>query len=78
LDRDKEQTMIIAAYQRLFNTEDGKIVLEDLKKKSTYNRSAVLDKLNINPNQILYDEAQRSMVLYIERNINIDLKERKN
>jgi len=75
-NRDVEFERLVCTYKRLFGTDDGLTVLEDLKKKTTISRSSILDKTNMNVNQILYDEAQRTLVLYIDRMVNIDLKER--
>jgi len=75
-NRDIEFERLVCTYKRLFGTDDGLTVLEDLKKKTTLNRSSILDKANMNVNQILYDEAQRTLVLYICKMVNMDLKER--
>ena len=75
-NRDIEFERTVCSYKRLFGTPDGVTVLEDLKRKSTITRSSVVDKFSINLNQVLYDEAQRALVLYIDRMINTDLKER--
>jgi hypothetical protein len=75
--RQKEFNELAAAHQRLWNTVDGQLILYDLKKKSNYFKSSIFDKTNINPNQVIYDEAQRSVILYIEKMMNIDLERNK-
>lgn len=51
------------AYRRTFNTDDGKIVMEDLKKRFAFETTTFSD----NPYQSAFNEGQRSAVLSIVR-----------
>jgi len=57
------------AYKHLFDTEDGKIVLEDLQKRfHIYGTVFATD-----PNETAYCEGQRTVVLFIQKML-LDLK----
>lgn len=51
------------AYRRTFNTDDGAIVMEDLKKRFAFETTTFSD----NPYQSAFNEGQRSAVLSIVR-----------
>ena len=60
-----EQEALVGAYKRCFATDDGQAVLADLKKKSTLNCTHVQVHVGIDVNKLIWDEAQRSIILYI-------------
>lgn len=58
----------IRAYRRLFSTEDGKIVLEDLMKANFIGRSAIgNDTL-----QTYYNNGKRDLILQILQTCNLE------
>lgn len=63
---------IRTAYQRLFATEDGRIVLEDLCKRNYIFDTAV--KRNADRDDILINEGKRSAILFILGVLNADLE----
>jgi len=50
-------------YRRTFKTDDGQVVLEDLKKRFAFETTTFSD----NPYQSAFNEGQRSAVLSIVR-----------
>lgn len=66
LDIKKEQ---VATYQALFNTNDGKFVLEDLRKFFGDRPSFVVG----DSYQTAYNEGQRYMYLRIKKILEMDL-----
>jgi len=73
---DKEQK-IIQDFKETFGTDHGKRVLERLESLSTLNRSSVGSDRGkpIDVNRLIYDEGQRAIMLYIERQLNKEIKE---
>lgn len=61
------------AYNRLFKTEDGKKVLDDLKRIGFYLGTTV----NENPQIMAWNEGQRNMVLHILTKISMPIHNRK-
>ena len=59
--RQAKQAEVIRAYNRLFNTTDGKLVLEDLKQAHWINRPTV----DVNTNLMSMREGERNVVLRI-------------
>ena len=57
----ERQEQLSAAYKECFATPAGQIVLADLKAVTTLNRPARF----ANYGQLVYDEAQRALVLYV-------------
>jgi len=49
-----------------FGTENGKRVLAQLRKLTTYNRSSILPNSEIDVNRLIYDEGQRVVIIYID------------
>lgn len=70
---NKEYIQLVIDFQTTFKTGSGQNVLKRLRSLTTMDRSSVTDKTNINVNQLIWDEAQRFMVLYIEKMINCNL-----
>lgn len=62
-----EQEQLRTAYRTVFATHDGKIVLEDLKRFTTYRKSSWQGQTSteLNVNKLIIDEAQRTLLLYI-------------
>ena len=56
---DPNQTRVL--YKEVFSTADGKKVLEDLKKRFSYNSSTFVP----NSDETVYREGQRSVVVLI-------------
>ena len=59
--RQAKQAEVIRAYNRLFNTTDGKLVLEDLKQAHGINRPT----FDVNTNLMSMREGERNVVLRI-------------
>jgi len=66
--RQKEKNIRIYAYQRLFETEDGKIVLKDLMKCCHFD----LPSFDSDPYQTAFNEGERHLLLRIIQTINAD------
>lgn len=64
-DHDK----LIRAYQHIFSTDNGKLVLEDLKNFCGYDRSSVCAQAP-NELQTFYCEGKRSVFLGILNKLN--------
>jgi hypothetical protein len=66
------QKALIGSYKRCFATEDGATVLKDLRANSTMDRTATTAG-RIKTKDLIWHEAQRSVILYILRKIAYDL-----
>ena len=77
---DKEQRLI-QDFHETFGTEHGQRVLERLESLSTLNKSSISSDRGkpIDVNRLIYDEGQRAVMLYIERQLNkeIGIKKKK-
>lgn len=69
LERAKEDLDLLLAYRKVFGSEEGKQVLEDLKKRYLL-RSSMHD----NPQRTAFFEGERNVVLLILATINVDEK----
>lgn len=49
------------AYKRIFDTEDGKMVLDDLRQRSCFDRTT----FSTDPGRTHYNEGRRSMILHV-------------
>ena len=58
-------------YHRVFDTNDGKLVLEDLKKRCFINHTTYNDSHG----QMSFNEGRRSIYVHIINLLNKDLKE---
>ena len=63
VDRARNSIVLCEAYERLFNTEDGKLVLADLERRAcindtTYDPTAKLE-------HTIFNEGRRSIVLHV-------------
>lgn len=66
----KDQVKRVEAFKQVFNSENGKLILEDLSrfcyaKGSTYSG---------NPHDMVFNEGKRNVYLYVNSIINIDPK----
>lgn len=75
MNRDELEKQIIQDFKETFNTEHGQRVLARLANMSTLNRSSASpDKGKvIDVNRLIYDEGQRAVLLYINKQLNKDL-----
>lgn len=75
---EDKRKQLVMDYHNTFGSEHGKRVLADLKRLSTIDRPAMSPKPSpIDTNRLIYDEAQRSLVLYIIKNVETTLDEKK-
>lgn len=65
MTNEEKTQQLILDYRVTFGSEHGMRVLEDLKNHSTLNRAAVRKGQALDVNMLIYDEAQRAIVLYI-------------
>lgn len=66
--KKRERDQVVRAYREVFNSEAGKVVLEDMMK-SLHTLSSTFDP---NPHEMAYREGERSVVIRILRTINTD------
>ena len=66
---------LVIDYKETFESPHGKRVLEDLRRKTTYDKSSVsFNRTNpIDINRLVYDEGQRAMLVYILRMLSTNL-----
>lgn len=78
-DREKQFKSLVMDYKQIFLGEQGKRITDDLERHSTMNVSGVLNKNNIDVNRLIWDEAQRSLILYIlyMRDVDLDVVKQK-
>jgi len=71
---DKEQ-QLTQDFHETFETDHGRRVLERLESLSTLNKSSISSDRGkpIDVNRLIYDEGQRAVMLYIERQLNKDI-----
>ena len=62
---------LVRAYKNIFDSEEGKLVLHDLMK----NFHVLHSTMDANPNEVMFKEGERSVVLRILRTINMDANE---
>lgn len=76
MNREEQEAQLSRDFKEAFGTEGGLRVWEKLKSLSTFNKSGISpDKhKTIDPNRLIYDEGQRAMLLYIDKQIKKDLK----
>lgn len=80
LEKEKEQQRIINCYHRIFNSEDGKIILADIEKSFSTNLPAFVT-LNKGNGVFGYDsthaairDGQRSIILHIKAKLAFPVK----
>lgn len=69
--RAKAASKTITAYRRLFSTEDGQIVLQDLMSSCFLTRSTI----GTTPYETYYNEGARAIVLRLIQQANLDEKQ---
>lgn len=69
LDNEKKRAELVSSYKRLFDSPDGKIVLDDLRNFCGQNKTSVNSELN-NPYQVFFAEGKRRVFLRIDSFIN--------
>ena len=65
--RQKEIRELALAFQKLFASENGKLVLEEISRMCKENKPTYVD---MNPNGSAYHEGQRSIILGIRNMLN--------
>ena len=66
---------LAAAYKTAFGGDAGQLVLADLKKLTNFNRSHFFGPLDeTGMNNLIYDEARRSLVLGIIARVEADME----
>lgn len=63
-----DSVKIISAYQNLFNSEPGRVVLEDMAKRYWFYKSMQ----DINPQIVAHREGERSVICDIKNMLNIN------
>lgn len=72
----KDRKQLIIAY-KFFNSEDGRLVLDDLRRKAPLVTDAIDTKKGVDPNVLLVQEGRSDVVKYIHMMAGKDpLKER--
>lgn len=66
LNRERERQRTINAYHRVFLGEEGKTVLEDLKRAFGTDSQAFLPGQDFNPIPAAIRDGQRGVILHIE------------
>jgi hypothetical protein len=63
VDRARNSIVLCEAYERLFNTEDGKLVLADLERRGCINETTYDPAAK--PEHTIFNEGRRSIVLHV-------------
>ena len=63
-ENEKQRQELIHAYRRLFKTDDGKTILEDLEKFCGFNNTSVSEQ-DPNAYQTFFNEGKRRVFLRI-------------
>lgn len=71
-ERKKKKLRIALAFQQALDTENGKIVLEELSRMCKENEPTYVDH---NPNGTAYNEGQRSIIIGIRKMLEKNTKE---
>ena len=79
MDKDDEKKIKIRAYLDVFGSDNGRIVKEDLEKRSGYKISRIPRGLDghIDPLEMARQEGQRSVSVHIETMLKKDPDEEK-
>ena len=73
----EEQRQLSMDFKDTFGSPFGERVLKKLDSLSTINRPSVMADKVIDPNRVIYDEGQRSMLLFIHAQIDKDVEVKK-
>jgi len=68
-----EEKRLSQDFKETFATPEGERVLAKLRGLSTFSRSGIRLGKEIDINRLVYDEGQRAVILYIDRQIKKDL-----
>lgn len=68
---------IQGAYKRIFGTEDGRAVLEDLDKRCPLLRDALNIQNGVDVEKLLVEQGRRDVLVYIYKMINEDFFSRR-
>ena len=68
----KDIVELTKTYQRVFKSEDGQTVLEDLEKRCNVHNTSFSN----DPHETSFREGQRQVVLFIKSIVNKNLKEK--
>lgn len=63
--------ILASVYKSVFSTEEGKIILDDLKMYGMVDEITIYNK---DVNDLLFNEGKRAIVQYINKMINFDIK----
>ena len=66
LNRERERQRTINAYHRVFLGEEGKVVLEDIKRSFATDSQAFSPAQDFNPIPAAIRDGQRGVILHIE------------
>ena len=72
MNADDEKKRLSIAYREVFNSDNGKIVLEDMKKKAQYNTTTsppVGNDGHTDVYRVMYKQGQRCVITEIERKL---------
>ena len=70
MNEREDRQQLVMDYQTIFKSPRGKAVLEDLEKKAlNLKRSRFEDGYNVN--QLIFEEGRRSVILYIQRMLEV-------
>jgi hypothetical protein len=61
-----DEEKLIELYHRVFNTDDGRLVIQDLKNRSFAYISTVPLEGQVDMARVVFNEGKRSVVLHIE------------
>ena len=67
----KDQLSVITAFQKVFNSDDGKVVLDYLSRYCSFKAPM----FNGDANQLIFNEGKRNVFLFIQSYINSDPKQ---
>lgn len=73
MNRQDNEKQISLDFKETFATEHGERVLKKLRSLTTFSRSSINSVKEIDVNRLVYDEGQRAVILYIDKQINKDL-----
>ena len=66
----KDQLSVLTTFQKVFNSEDGKVVLDYLSRYCNFQNPM----FNGDANQLIFNEGKRNVFLFIQSYINSDPK----
>lgn len=68
----KWNKQLIIDYQKTFNSEEGKRVLTDLRRRCPFLTDSIAVTSGIDTNKLVYNEGQRSVLLHIYKMLRRD------